>query len=418
MNHKKWIVGGGINGLIYAFYNREYGIITPHIGGDWKRMQNTIVTHAGPMTKKLLEDVGVPYETFTRKVEYIKGGKVIPEIGFDDQLAVIRKKIGDPNHCPPDDDVAISTGDYFISSYVFDFESLVEGLFKGINVDGDRVVLDQVIRIMDDEIITSKTSYEYTALVSTIPAPIFWNLRKMPRDLEAHPLTMALVDSPPKGLSECDTMYFVDETVRCVRANGPNVSGGPYLYEFPGRLNEQGLKEALNQVVPAEAKVISNWVNEFGCIKTDKQNIPPRNTIFCGRMAAWEHSLKIGDVVRQATFDCDMRFVWNRQAEFTSKFVDIERLDDQKYREEKTREYILHLYPEVGEILNAVNYKVHRGTHEVDEKAVKLEIVDCFKYLLNLMLVWGMSPEELFDLFNEKSDIVEERWRKLQEESR
>lgn len=32
----KFIIGGGISGLIYGFYNKDYQIISPDVGGKLK----------------------------------------------------------------------------------------------------------------------------------------------------------------------------------------------------------------------------------------------------------------------------------------------------------------------------------------------------------------------------------------------
>ncbi len=40
-----------------------------------------------------------------------------------------------------------------------------------------------------------------------------------------------------------------------------------------------------------------------------------------------------------------------------------------------------------------------KKTKEVDSDRVREELMDCFKYILNLFLIWGITPKKFIELF-------------------
>jgi hypothetical protein len=64
------------------------------------------------------------------------------------------------------------------------------------------------------------------------------------------------------------------------------------------------------------------------------------------------------------------------------------------------------------EVLNEINYKHHKKEKVINEDKVKEELIDCQKYLMNLMILWKITPQEFIEIFNKKSDIVEARFLK------
>ena len=62
-NNTKFVIGGGISGLIFAYYNRDYQIISPDIGGKLRNdyLTSTILLHDTPETKRLISDLKLIY---------------------------------------------------------------------------------------------------------------------------------------------------------------------------------------------------------------------------------------------------------------------------------------------------------------------------------------------------------------------
>jgi len=422
----KVVLGGGLSGLIYAYYHKDHIIISPDIGGKMDEsgkdfFSNIIFAHYNNATIRLLNDIGIPYSRATRPIVYIVKEKADNMAGWkrvvldksmvsiDVKLKIIRKKMRDPSFEPLD--LNLSTDDYYIDTLDFSISDLVRRLSDKI-MNEERWHDQTAIRITKEKVVTSDTSFPYSRLISTIPADIFWKIHELELDCELKSgwTTFALSDRPTSELRNIQFNIAYDATdSACTRISHNNKKDNDvFLYEFAGKLDEHQVESNL----PLDAKLIQWYSEPRGVIFTNSWNVPPPNTIFVGRFAQWKHSIKLGDVIESALFDCDVRTIFNRQLNFTKNFFDLDKLRmDTEYRQESTRSIMLLLYPELGEILNAINYKAHRKRRDVNEEHVKEEIVDSFKYLLNLMIIWGIDSQELFELFSAKSKIVEDRYR-------
>jgi hypothetical protein len=101
--------------------------------------------------------------------------------------------------------------------------------------------------------------------------------------------------------------------------------------------------------------------------------------------------------------------IWDRQAEFQAGTSD--DYFSLESKQEYTKEYTLQMMAEMGELLREINYKTHRPDKEtLTISNIREEWVDIFKYWLIIGQVWGWSPDEFFDAFEDKSSVVEQRW--------
>ncbi len=107
-----------------------------------------------------------------------------------------------------------------------------------------------------------------------------------------------------------------------------------------------------------------------------------------------------------------MQQIWNRQKDFQYNFYNPDNLKNDE-RIVLTKEYILCIHRELGEILNNIPWKKHRKNNKrCNIKYLKEELIDCFKFLLNLCIIWKMNSHDFEKLFFEKSRIVEFRFKK------
>lgn len=109
----------------------------------------------------------------------------------------------------------------------------------------------------------------------------------------------------------------------------------------------------------------------------------------------------------------EIKKIWERQAKF-NKLLGNEA-KTLKEREVLTKEFILHLITEAVEVLNEVNWKMHRKKqydkyNPVNEYNLKEELIDVWKYLLSIMQFWNITPEQFIEEFHRKSDVVEQRY--------
>jgi dimeric dUTPase (all-alpha-NTP-PPase superfamily) len=80
-------------------------------------------------------------------------------------------------------------------------------------------------------------------------------------------------------------------------------------------------------------------------------------------------------------------------------------------QEKMTKEYVLLTIDEMFELLREVNYKQHIMRRKpLIRTNILEELVDAFKYLLSIALVYGFTPEEFVQAFFDKSDVVDRKW--------
>lgn len=102
--------------------------------------------------------------------------------------------------------------------------------------------------------------------------------------------------------------------------------------------------------------------------------------------------------------------MWERQKLFNRNFIDFENLDFDK-KQTMTKEYVLHMLSEANSLLDEVNWKLHHKKDiPVNRRDLVYEVIDVWKYLLSICLVWDISPSEFCSAFDDKSALVEQRY--------
>ncbi len=105
-----------------------------------------------------------------------------------------------------------------------------------------------------------------------------------------------------------------------------------------------------------------------------------------------------------------LKEIFKEQKDFQKYFYDSENLSEED-KIKFTKEYILSIHKELGEILDTMPWKLHRR-----EDKAKLahntveEIIDCFKFLLNLCIIWKIDDEKFVNEFFRKSMVVRQRY--------
>lgn len=98
------------------------------------------------------------------------------------------------------------------------------------------------------------------------------------------------------------------------------------------------------------------------------------------------------------------------QKDFQRNFFDPDNMTEQE-KVLFSKENVLSLHRELGEVLNEIPWKSHRANQKpCDIDHIQEELIDCVKFLLNLCIIWGMDADILFDRFTQKSKIVRERY--------
>jgi dimeric dUTPase (all-alpha-NTP-PPase superfamily) len=91
------------------------------------------------------------------------------------------------------------------------------------------------------------------------------------------------------------------------------------------------------------------------------------------------------------------------QKEFASKFIKFDTLTEQE-KIKWTKELLLCDTDESSEVLNHLPWKHWSEKKEkVNEVEVQYELIDKLHFLLTLMLVWGMTPLDVFSMYVAKN---------------
>ena len=397
-----YILGGGLSGLIYHFYNKDYTIISKDIGGKLldEGFDNTFYLHDNKFSRKLLDDLNINFKKETHTIKYLlDNNKIVNEITVGEKLNIIQKKMGKDFVAK---DINLSTDDCYIPYLKFNTNLLLDKLTKDANL-----IKDEVIRITDKEIVCKKSRYEYDSLISSIPADIFWKLYNKPKKLDHIQVTFFLTDRLPLKIKNmpCDLLYTSDKDIPFNRINKKN---GKYLFEITGRCKvEDFLKD-----FDTKTKISNTWIDKRGIIISNENNIPPKNVKFIGRFGTWIHNYKTSDVVRDANIKYDFESIFQEQKDFNSNFFDY-NIKDEKEKQKVLKEFIINLGEEIGEFSRLVLKKNHRDFVEPDRELVLEEYIDILKYVLGLTNIYGFSIDEIFRKFWEKSEIVRNKYEKF-----
>jgi len=80
-------------------------------------------------------------------------------------------------------------------------------------------------------------------------------------------------------------------------------------------------------------------------------------------------------------------------------------------QERMVKEYVLMTIDEMFELLREINYKQHiLKKKPLVRSNILEELIDSFKYLISIALVYGFTPKEFVQAFYDKSDIVDRKW--------
>jgi len=157
----KYILGGGITGLIYAFYNKDYKIITPEIGGQMKSnfSLGPRYLHDTLYSRKLLKDININIEESKIKIGYLSdNGFVVPDDSFRKQYFMKSRNTNSLEH----------------------FDSSVMNSYKS-EIDILKVDFDEIIEKLKTEVINEKVesidlqnnlinnTIKFKHVISTVP---------------------------------------------------------------------------------------------------------------------------------------------------------------------------------------------------------------------------------------------------------
>lgn len=94
------------------------------------------------------------------------------------------------------------------------------------------------------------------------------------------------------------------------------------------------------------------------------------------------------------------------QRRFSDKFFDTKNLSNQQ-KQEMLKTFVLSLHSEATGIVDAVNYKDHRGLqHPIDVQKILYKSVDAYRYVLAILNLWDIDVNVFTSALEQKDDYL------------
>jgi hypothetical protein len=290
----KVLLGMGVAGCIYAFYNDVDLIISENIGGMNRFPLNAFIfVDDVPENRDLLDDVELPYYSRTIRFKYLFEGQVFDYV-VNEKCAEIfmRKKLewngvslvskGESFEIGVKDGCAriLETNLNELTARLVD--KILRKDVSAIQASVKRIDVEKKLVYFNDE------SVEYDCLISTIPANVFWRLSGRPReDIKTLPATYAVTDLGPKENLDFDILVDACEDHPYHRVRK---LGNLYVYEFTGFIPASQIPIKRVRMIAYQA------YTRFSVV----ENVPPPDVQFLGRFASLNPKEKIQHVVTRA----------------------------------------------------------------------------------------------------------------------
>ena len=98
-----------------------------------------------------------------------------------------------------------------------------------------------------------------------------------------------------------------------------------------------------------------------------------------------------------------------KHKEFTKDYYNVEKLSG-KQKEELLKTLCLALHHEVSQIVTATNFKVFdKSVYEANKNEIVYNSVDSFRYILAILGLYNIKPEEFISAYNEKDLYLKKR---------
>ena len=297
----KYILGGGISGLIYAYYNRYY-IVSDSIGGQMSSAFSLgpRYLHHTDNSLNFLKELNIDYSTEEVKVGFLsdEGWVEDPDNSFREKYFLKSRNLKKLNSVY--DSTVMNSNKRKFKILSVDFNDLIEEL---INKVKSRIINGRVVRIncekkfFDIENINDDRidRLYYDELVSTIPLNIFCDIsNECNYDLKSYSMTYVLVDKSFYDLKDYNFVYDIRMNVRSHRMT---LDPSGIVLDLFGSISEKELKKLYKNYIS------STIIPNAQIISRDDLKLNLKSVKFIGRYGTWNRSWKIDKVLDVAIND-------------------------------------------------------------------------------------------------------------------
>lgn len=285
----KVILGGGIAGLLQAYFNPDAVIITDQIGGQFsaKFQLGPKYLHVDDSTKRFFEEIDIKPDIKKIKIGFFYDGHIHSENTEENRKRYFEKTRGSSTE--PYKSVMSANKTEFDS-----FDIGVDDLIKIIKTKIDnKVILEKIegIDLKNKEILTKSGNLKYEQLISTIPMNTFLFLcdkSNIAKSFQSYPTTFIFSETlehcPFNDFENYDYIYVSEPQFDFHRIT--KVPGG-VVFEYKGN-NIKSLECEKDRVEMKVGQLVQNDINiDFKYVK------------FFGRYANWRHNVLVNDLLKQ-----------------------------------------------------------------------------------------------------------------------
>ena len=298
----KYILGGGITGLIFAYYNQDYTIITENIGGQMgsKFSLGPRYLHKTINAKSFLYSLQIPYSERVIRVGYVDddGWVDSPDIKFREKYFM--KSRGQKTLEGFDSSVMNNNQTKFTVLDI-DFAKLIEKLDEKIanRIRQGRITsINTALQTFEIARGRYKEDFVYNHLVSSIPLSIFANSLENDHKLKeefysSYGMTYCLVEENDEfDTGQFDFVYDARESSKWHRMTK---DGDDIVLDFFGELERIDLTGFVGDKYIAHASL------PHCQIVSKKANPNIKNVKFIGRYGTWNRKWKTEAVIDDAS---------------------------------------------------------------------------------------------------------------------
>lgn len=278
------ILGGGVAGLLQAYFNHDAIIISDQIGGQFssKFQLGPKYLHVDEASKRFFKEMNVEPDIKKIKIGFYYDGALHSENTEENRKRYFEKTRSSSSEPYLS---AMTANKTEFDSFDIDVDALIEILRTKIN---NEIILERVTKIdlKNKKISTISREIEYSNLISTIPMNVFLFLCGKPnlaKQFQAYPTTFILTDRQ-HSFQDFDYVYFSEQYFPFHRVT--KIPKG-YVFEYKGDdIHKTSFEK--DRVVMKVGQLVQNDIKiDFECVK------------FFGRYAEWKHHIKVNDLLKE-----------------------------------------------------------------------------------------------------------------------
>jgi len=286
---KNIILGGGISGLLQAYYKPNSVIISDKIGGQFssKFQLGPKYLHVDNSTKRFFKEINIEPEIKKIKIGFFFDGKLHSENTEENRKRYFEKTRGSLSE--PYHSVMTSNKTEF-DSFAIAPDEIIEILKTKIK---NETILEKVIgvNLRYKEVLTESRKIKYDNLISTIPLNVFLFLSGKPdlaKQYQSFPTTFIFSenykDCPFSDFQDFNYVYVSEPQHAFHRIT--KVPDG-IVFEFKGD-GIKALKGEKDRVVMKVGQLVeNNMLIDFQYVK------------FFGRYGCWKHGIKTNELLKE-----------------------------------------------------------------------------------------------------------------------